>query len=235
MSRLQALLFDCDGTLAETERDGHRVAYNEAFHHAGLPHAWSAEYYEEMLQVAGGRERLIYYFDRVGWPVAEADRGALLQSLHQEKTRRFLTIIGAGSLPPCEGVTQLIDAALAAEIPVAICSTSQVPSVEAIAVATLGPERAGRIRVFAGDMVDRKKPDPAVYLLAARAFKAQPAHCVTVEDSAIGLAASRAAGMPCIVTPSHYTLRDDFSGAALQVEDLTTVTLEECEALCADA
>lgn len=232
MHQLQALLFDCDGTLAETERDGHRVAYNHAFRQAGLDHEWSTEFYGEMLQVAGGRERLTLFFDRVGWPVPAAARDALLSELHQEKTRRFLEIMAQGDVHACAGVTELIDEAFAAGIPVAICSTSQVPAVEAVAEAVLGADRARRLRVFAGDMVARKKPDPAVYLLATRELGVAAENCVVIEDSAIGLNAARDAGMACIVTPSHYTTHDDFRPATWVIPDLLSAPLARCDEIC---
>ncbi len=235
MTRLQALLFDCDGTLAETERDGHRVAYNQAFEALGLPFAWSEDEYGELLAVAGGRERLTYYFERAGWPVPAAERKSLLDRLHGEKTKCFLAITRSGKLPPCAGVAELAQAALHAGVAVAICSTSHPDSVRAVADAVFGTGDSQRIGVYAGDMVPEKKPHPGIYHLAARELGVSPDRCVVVEDSAIGLAAALGAGMHCIVTPSEYTRNDDFRRATRIVKNLGEITLSDCEHLCQPA
>jgi beta-phosphoglucomutase-like phosphatase (HAD superfamily) len=236
---LEALIFDCDGVLVDTERDGHRVAFNAAFAAAELATEWDVARYGALLTTGGGKERTIRHFDETGWPVPEAERAALIARLHRDKTDRFMRIIEGGTLPLRPGVARLIGSAQDAGLPVAVCSTANERAVGAVVQVLLGgaigAARAGRIRIFAGDAVARKKPDPAIYTLAATTLALAPAHCVVIEDSRIGLAAARAAGMPCIVTKSTYTADEDFTGASLVVEDLDSggIDLAACAALAA--
>jgi len=143
--KLQALLLDCDGVLAETERDGHRVAFNRAFAEHGLDIEWSAELYRELLQVAGGKERMRAWFERAGWPAAATDRDAFIRLLHATKTRHFLSIVAAGGLRARPGVRRIIDEALASGVRIAICSTSDERSVRAVTRSVLGVDRAARL------------------------------------------------------------------------------------------
>ena len=229
---MQALIFDCDGVLVDTERDGHRVAFNQAFAALGIDRNWSVERYAELLHTAGGKERMTRDFNEVGWPGAEADRKALIQSLHLRKTDLFMELIAAGSLPLRPGVARLVDEAIAAGLPVAVCSTSNERAVQAVIDTMLGATRARHITLFAGDMVAAKKPDPAIYSLAATTLNLDPAACVVIEDSHIGLTAARAAGMHCIVTKSAYTAAEDFSGANRIVADLDQgIDLPFCQSL----
>ncbi|MCF8481991.1 MAG: HAD-IA family hydrolase [Rhodospirillum sp.] len=219
---MQALIFDCDGVLVDTERDGHRVAFNRSFVETGLETHWSVERYGALLTTGGGKERMRRHFDETGWPVAEADRDTLIQTLHRRKTDIFMELIESGALPLRPGVARMVDAAQEAGLPVAVCSTSNERAVEAVVRVLLGSERAERIRVFAGDIVPRKKPDPAIYTLAAETLNLAPARCMVVEDSAIGLTAAKAAGMHCIVTVSTYTGGESFAQA-----DRVVVHLDE--------
>ena len=237
---MQALFFDCDGVLADTERDGHRLAFNQAFAQAGLAAEWSVERYADLLRTTGGKERMARDFDETGWPadVPIADRDALIAGLHQSKTRLFADIVEGGRMPLRPGVARLIDEALGAGMKVAVCSTSNEMSVRAI-LRQLGPERVPLIAVFTGDIVAKKKPDPAIYRLAAETLGLDPAQCVVIEDSNNGLRAALAAGMVCIVTTSSFTGDEDFTGAARVVTDLgddprIQVSLADCRA-CADA
>lgn len=214
--KLQALLLDCDGVLAETERDGHLVAFNRAFAEHGLHIEWSAELYGELLRVAGGKERMRAWFERAGWPAAATDRDAFVRLLHQTKTRHFMTIVEAGGLRARPGIRRIVDEALASGLRVAICSTSDERSVRAVTRSVLGPERARRLAgVFAGDQVTRKKPDPDIYQLAARELGLAPEGCLVIEDSEIGLRAALGARMRCVITTSVYTVDEDFTGASL--------------------
>lgn len=204
----------------DTERDGHRPAFNEAFKRKGLGHVvWGVEEYGRLLETGGGKERMAAYFDaRPGeapWATVPdpADRKALVADLHKLKTSIFAEKIEAGALPLRPGVARLVAEARAAGVPVAVCSTSAEEAVSTIVRVLLGPEVAAEMRVFAGDVVPKKKPDPAIYLLAARELGVDPARCVVVEDSEIGLAAARAAGMRCVVTRSAYTQGEAFAGA----------------------
>jgi HAD superfamily hydrolase (TIGR01509 family) len=229
---MQALIFDCDGVLVDTERDGHRVAFNDAFRAAGLDSEWSVDRYGELLTTGGGKERMRRHFDETGWP--DGDRDALILSLHHAKTDLFMAIIEGGALPLRPGVARMVDAALAAGMHVAVCSTSNERAVSAVVRALLGAERAARITIFAGDAVARKKPDPAIYTLAATTLGLAPAACVVIEDSHIGLTAAKAASMRCIVTKSAYTQDEDFTGADRVVPDLDAgIDLPFCQSLTA--
>ncbi|KAG2494894.1 hypothetical protein HYH03_007132 [Edaphochlamys debaryana] len=207
-----ALLFDCDGVLVDTERDGHRVSFNEAFQRKGLgQHEWGVELYGHLLEIGGGKERMTKYFgdhpDQDPWKSTKDPeaRKKLVQELHLLKTDLFMELIDSGAMPLRPGVKRLIEEAIAAGVPVAVCSTSNEKAVENIVKVMLGPQVARVMRVFAGDVVPKKKPDPAIYLLAARELGVDPKKCVVVEDSRIGLRAAKAAGMTCIITKSSYT------------------------------
>ena len=227
---MQALIFDCDGVLVDTERDGHRVAFNRAFAAESVVADWSVERYGVLLTTGGGKERMRRHFDETGWP--EGDRDALIARLHRTKTNIFMQLIESGALPLRAGVARMVDAALAAGLKVAVCSTSHERAVETVVRVLLGAERAAQITVFAGDVVARKKPDPAIYQLAAKTLGLTPAACVVVEDSHIGLKAAKGAGMRCIVTRSTYTHDEDFTGADRVVDDLDQgIDLPLCQAL----
>jgi HAD superfamily hydrolase (TIGR01509 family) len=207
------LIFDCDGVIVDTERDGHRAAFNAAFEAAGIPDRWDVQRYGRLLAIAGGKERMRAHFDEQGWPARAADRDAFIQELHRRKTDLFMEIIAAGRLPLRPGVARLVDEAIAAGVPLAICSTSNERAVELVAERMLGRDRRNRFLILAGDMVAKKKPDPGIYRLAAERLRAAPASCVVVEDSRIGLLAAKAAGMRCIITKSAYTAGEDFREA----------------------
>lgn len=212
-----ALLFDCDGVLVDTEKDGHRVSFNDTFAEKELGVTWDVDLYGELLKIGGGKERMTAYFNQTGWPEnapkGEQERKEFIASLHKRKTELFMVLIEKRLLPLRPGVAKLIDQAFAKGVKVAVCSTSNEKAVSAIVSFLLGPERAAKIQIFAGDVVPRKKPDPAIYNLAATTLGVEPSRCVVVEDSGIGLAAAKAAGMTCIVTKSGYTADEDFANA----------------------
>eukprot|EP00268_Persea_americana_P059577 TRINITY_DN7331_c0_g1_i2.p1 TRINITY_DN7331_c0_g1~~TRINITY_DN7331_c0_g1_i2.p1 ORF type:complete len:333 (+),score=70.53 TRINITY_DN7331_c0_g1_i2:80-1078(+) len=212
-----ALLFDCDGVLVDTEKDGHRISFNETFAERELGVSWDVDLYGELLKIGGGKERMTAYFNQTGWPEkapkTDEERKQFIASLHKRKTDLFMALIEKKLLPLRPGVSRLIDEALENGVEVAVCSTSNEKAVSAIVSFLLGPKRAEKIKIFAGDVVPRKKPDPAIYLLAASTLGVEPSSCVVVEDSAIGLAAAKAAGMKCIVTKSGYTAEEDFLSA----------------------
>ncbi|MFW6154940.1 MAG: HAD family hydrolase [Planctomycetota bacterium] len=234
---MEALIFDCDGVLVDTETDGHRVAFNQAFAAAGLDVEWNVELYGQLLAVAGGKERMTHYFNQTGWPDGVTDRDGFIKQLHKLKTDRFMNIIASGQLPLRPGVARLIDEAIAAGGTLAVCSTSNERAVHLVVDTLLGPERKAKFGgIFAGDMVPRKKPDPAVYNLATSTLGLTPAGCLVVEDSENGLRAAKAAGMPCVVTVSTYTGGEDFSSADRVVEHLDDgpVTLADLQTLVKD-
>ena len=216
-----ALLFDCDGVIAETERDAHRISFNKAFAEKGLSNIWEVEEYGELLKIGGGKERMTAYFDKVGWPseVPEENRKKFIQELHLLKTSKFESCILSGAVPLRPGVMRLMDDALSRNIPVAVCSTSNEQAVKMV-IRTLLGIRINRIRIFAGDIVEKKKPSPDIYLLAAKELEVQASRCWVIEDSEIGLRAAKAAGMKCLVTKSVYTQNEDFKDADGVVSDL---------------
>jgi HAD superfamily hydrolase (TIGR01509 family) len=217
---LQALIFDCDGVLVDTELDGHRVSFNQAFQEAGLSTYWSAERYGELLLTAGGKERMRRDFDENGWPVGVAEKDALIANLHKLKTNIFMDLISAGKLPLRPGVQRIIDEAIAKNITLAVCSTSNERAVQSVVDVLLGPQRSAKITVFAGDVVAVKKPAPDIYNLAAKTLNLNPSQCMVIEDSNNGLRAAKAAGMRCIVTKSTYTQDEDFTSADRIVNNL---------------
>lgn len=222
---LSAVLFDCDGVLADTEPDGHRVAFNAAFAERGLDAVWDVDVYGKLLETGGGKERMTAYFGGSVKP-------DVIKELHLRKTELFNELITSGSIPLRPGVLDLVDMALQAEVPVGVCSTSSEQAVSNLVRVLMG-DRFDRIRIFAGDIVENKKPAPDVYLLAAREMGLTPGNCVVIEDSSIGLQAAKAAGMKCLITKSSYAHREDFSIADRVVDDLVqgAVTLDTLRSL----
>lgn len=222
----EALLFDCDGVLVDTEKDGHRVAFNEAFKQKGIPHEWSVDKYGELLATGGGKERMTAFFNSVSdsepfFSVKDSDkRNSLVAELHRLKTDIFMTMVEEGNMSLRPGVKRLIHEAMNSSIPVAVCSTSSERAVSTIVNVMLGDHIASRMRVFAGDVVPAKKPDPAIYLHCAQTLGVDPARCVVIEDSHIGVRAARAAGMRCVVTTSAYTADEDFQLADAVFEEI---------------
>lgn len=222
-----------DGVLADTERDGHRPAFNLAFAESDLDTVWDVERYGVLLETGGGKERMNAHWDEVGWPetIPEPGRQDKVLDLHLRKTDIFMDMINKGNIPLRPGVLRLIDDAILADLKLAVCSTSNVKAVTNLVQTLMGPERAAKFSIFAGDMVQKKKPAPDVYNMAVEQMRLDKSRCVIVEDSGIGLGAARAAGIACIVTKSSYTAGEDFTGASMVVDELgddpaTRVTLE---------
>ena len=228
-----------DGVLADTERDGHRPAFNQAFDENKLDTVWDVERYGVLLEVGGGKERMTAHWNEVGWPegIPEDDkRQDKVKELHLRKTDIFMDMINEGIVPLRPGVLRVIDEAIAADLQLAVCSTSNVKAVTNLVQTLMGPERAAKFQIFAGDMVAKKKPAPDVYNMAVEKMGLDKSRCVIVEDSGIGLGAAMAAGISCIVTKSSYTANEDFSGANMIVDELgddpsTGVTLETLRSL----
>ncbi len=234
---MEALIFDCDGVLVDTERDGHRVAFNRAFAGSGLGIEWSPEVYGRLLEIAGGKERMRHYFDTCGWPDSVADRDAFILELHRKKTDLFMGIIESGGLPLRSGVIRLVDEAIASGVKLSVCSTSNERAVNLIVQKMLGPERSAHFAaILAGDVVSKKKPDPEIYIMVQKVLGLNPAQCVVVEDSRNGLLAAKCAGLRCLVTMSAYTQHEDFTEADHVVFELgdppaNCITLESLEHL----
>jgi HAD superfamily hydrolase (TIGR01509 family) len=234
---MTALVFDCDGVLGDTERDGHLPAFNATFANFGLPVRWSVQDYGRMLRIGGGKERLAVLLDdpevwkAAGSPATADDRAEVVATWHRFKTKAFTDLVAAGVIPPRPGVRRIITEALRSGWTVAVASTSAEPSVRAVLTGAVGTELAARIPVFAGDVVPRKKPDPAVYELAVYQLALVPDRTLVVEDSRNGLLAATGAGLATLVTVSGYTRDEDFTGAALVVSSLGDPDGERLEVL----
>lgn len=223
MSELQALIFDVDGTLADTEQHGHRVAFNRAFAEQGLDWHWDERLYGELLQVTGGKERMRFFIERhlPAGTFTAAELDALILALHPLKTRHYGEILRAGEVPLRSGVERLIREARAAGIRLAIATTSVPKNVTRLIEHSLGEEALGWFEVIAaGDMVPNKKPAPDVYRYALNALDLPASQCLALEDSDNGLQAALAADIATLVTLNDDTRGQDFSGAALVVDQL---------------
>ena len=229
MTALKALLWDVDGTLAETEDEGHRIAFNLAFDEAGLDWHWSSELYGELLAVAGGKERLLAWWHRID-PAGAALPGATdaVRSLHQRKTAHYLDLVRRGAVSLRPGVLRLLAAASSRGLRQAIATTTTPDNVTQLVDATLGA--AGRALfevVGAGDIVPNKKPAPDIYRWVLQQLSLQAAECLAIEDSAAGVQAARAAGVPVLLTRSRFTQAETIEGVVADLASLNDVEIDD--------
>ncbi|KAF6134067.1 hypothetical protein GIB67_005077 [Kingdonia uniflora] len=248
-SIIQALIFDCDGVILESEHL-HRQAYNDAFAHFNVrcssaslePLNWSVEFYDVLQnQIGGGKPKMRWYFKENGWPSSlifvsppkeDSDRAKLIDTLQDWKTERYKEIIKSGTVESRPGVLRLMDAASEAGIKLAVCSAATKSSVVLCLENLIGIERFQGLDCFlAGDDVMEKKPDPSIYLTAAKRLGVLEKDCLVVEDSIIGLQAATRAGMPCVVTYTSSTANQDFKDAIAIYPDLSNVGLKDLELL----
>lgn len=216
MNKLSALIFDVDGTLAETERNGHRVAFNRAFADAGLDWDWSDELYGDLLSVAGGKERIRYYLDKyLGGEKLPSD---LIVSLHEAKTEHYQELLAEGEIPLRPGVLRLLLDARSEKVRLAIATTSALPNVLALLDQYVDPKWFEVIA--AGDIVPKKKPAPDIYQYVLAKMDLDAANCLVFEDSSHGLQAATQTGLTTVVTVNDYTVNQDFTSAALVLSDL---------------
>jgi len=219
---LKALIFDVDGTLADTERDGHRIAFNRAFAEAGLDWHWDVPLYGELLAVAGGKERMHHYVERhrPDWP-RPSGLDALIARLHAAKTHHYTALLARGGIPLRPGVRRLLDAARAAGLRLAIATTTTPANVRALLRHALGADGESRFEVIgAADAAAAKKPAPDIYYYVLERLGLVPGACLAFEDSENGLRAARAAGLKTVVTVNDYTRDHDFAGAAIVLDHL---------------
>lgn len=213
---IEALIFDVDGTLADTE-EAHRVAFNLAFERHRLGWTWSRDEYRQLLEVTGGKERIASYIDLL--PLGTTERKQLLglvPALHADKTRFYTAAVQDGGLGLREGVSRLIDEALEHGCRLAIASTTTAANIHALLTATLGSRGLDLFSVIAcGDQVRAKKPAPDIYQLALATLGLQPERALALEDSVMGLRAATGAGLWTLVTPTYWTQGGDFSAAGL--------------------
>ncbi|MEL7417463.1 MAG: HAD family hydrolase [Cyanobacteria bacterium J06555_3] len=218
-NQLKCLIFDVDGTLANTERDGHRVAFNQAFEEVGLDWHWSVDFYGQLLTVSGGKERLKYFLRQYQPEFQpEGELGNFVTNLHQLKTKHYLKLLRSGAIALRPGVTRLISEARASGLTLAIATTSSLPNVIALLEKYLDLDWFATIA--AGDIVPAKKPAPDIYHYVVKRLELEPADCLVIEDSDNGLNSAIAAGLTTVVTVNNYTQQQDFSQAALVVSDL---------------
>jgi len=219
---LKALLFDVDGTLADTEKDGHRPAFNMAFEAAGLDWNWDESLYGELLAVTGGKERIKYYLEKFNTQFVKPDNfDEFVKGLHASKTQFYKQLMAEGKIPLRPGVERLINEARQKEMRMAIVTTTTPANVTALLTNTLGADSESWFEVVAaGDIVPAKKPAPDIYFWAMEQMNLQPEECMAFEDSSNGIQSSIAANLKTIITINGYTKDDDFSQADLVLDQM---------------
>ncbi|KAM0976144.1 hypothetical protein FF1_019137 [Malus domestica] len=252
-SALQALIFDCDGVILESEHL-HRQAYNEAFAHfnvrcsssASQPLNWDLHFYDQLQnQIGGGKPKMRWYFKEHGWPSStifekppedDEGRAKIIDTIQDWKTERYKEIIKSGTVEPRPGVIRLMDEAKASGKKLAVCSAATKSSVILCLENLIGIERFQGLDCFlAGDDVKEKKPDPLIYITAAKRLGVSEKDCLVVEDSVIGLQAATKAGMSCVITYTSSTAEQDFKDAIAIYPDLSSIRLKDLELLLQNA
>jgi HAD superfamily hydrolase (TIGR01509 family) len=214
LGTLQAVVFDVDGTLVDSERDGHRVAFNRAFEEAGLPDRWDVELYGELLEITGGDRRIKAYFERRGTPADES--AELARRLHPRKTEIFAQMARNGDFEPRPGVAELIAELETADVRLAVATTGTGAWVHPMLEHLFGAERFEV--VVTADEAPVRKPDPSAHLLAVERLGLEAAQAPAIEDSLNGLQAAKAAGLACVIVVNGYTYEQDFTRADLVLD-----------------
>lgn len=219
---VKVFIFDVDGTLADTERHGHRVAFNQAFEQLGLDWNWSEQTYGELLAVTGGKERIAHFVRAYDKPEKDRqDLDLLIKQLHTKKTENYVSLLNDNAIPLRPGVKRLLHEARDKNIRLAIATTTTPENITALLENALGRESTGWFDVIgAGDIVPNKKPAPDIYHYVLRHLQTDADECLAFEDSINGIRASRGAGLKTIITYNGYTEQDDFTGAELVLDHL---------------
>jgi HAD superfamily hydrolase (TIGR01509 family) len=217
MGTIKAVFFDQDGVIIDTERDGHRVSFNMTFKEFGFTDEWSVDYYHELLQIAGGKERMKHHLQTKGFskPVPLDQVEDLIKELHKRKTAIFVELVETGKLPLRPGIHRFMKEAMDAGLKIGICTTSNEQAAKAITEKNLADIKFDI--VLAGDVVGKKKPDPEIYNLALTRTGLKPDEVIVVEDSKNGVLAAKAAGMHVVVTTNYYTEKEDLNGGDIIV------------------
>ncbi|MFD6270386.1 HAD-IA family hydrolase [Nocardia asteroides] len=215
MTRLAAVIFDVDGTLVDSERDGHRVAFNAAFAEAGLPDRWDVDRYGELLRIAGGTQRMTHWFETTGRSPEHA--AELARRLHPRKTQLMRDLVRDGLIQPRPGAHELIERLAGDGIPMHVATTGTRAWVEPLLRTAFGDVFD---TVVTGTEVPDLKPSPAVYLEVLHRIHLHPEQVVAVEDSANGVLSATAARIPCVAAQNAYTRTQDLSAAVLVADGL---------------
>jgi HAD superfamily hydrolase (TIGR01509 family) len=217
MGQMKAVFFDQDGVIIDTERDGHRVSFNMTFKEFGFTDEWSVDYYHELLQIAGGKERMKHHWKTKGFskPLTEEEIDNLVKEMHKRKTALFVELIESGQLPLRPGLHRFMKEAMEAGLQIAVCTTSNEKAAKAVTEKVLSDIKFDL--VLAGDVVQNKKPDPEIYNLALSKLGLKPEEAFVVEDSKNGVKAAKAAGLYCVVTTNSYTEKEDVNAGDIIV------------------
>jgi HAD superfamily hydrolase (TIGR01509 family) len=217
MAQIKAIFFDQDGVIIDTERDGHRVSFNMTFKEFGYDVDWDVDYYHELLQIAGGKERMKHHLETKGFgkEVKPEEVDELIKAMHKRKTALFIELIESGKLPLRPGIHRFMQEAMQAGLIIGVCTTSNEQAAHAIAYKVLSDIEFNF--VLAGDIVSKKKPDPEIYYLALSTAGVKPEECIVIEDSRNGVLAGKAASMHVVATTNVYTEKENLNDADIIV------------------